>query len=401
MSEPGKKRLSPTVIALGTVSFFTDFSSEMIYPLLPVFLSVVLGAGAIALGVIEGIAESTAAFLKLFSGIWTDRVKRRKPFVLAGYGVAGVARPFIGLAKVWPFVLAMRFFDRVGKGIRTSPRDALIADVTDPDMRGAAFGFHRAMDHGGAVFGPLVASALLVIAGLSMREVFLLAAIHAAVVIVVIVVWVREPARHEHTVVCRESIRQSWGKLGPDFRMLLLALLVFTLGNSTDMFLLLRLSGAGVSPAGLATLWALFHVVKMVSNYFGGRLSDRTGRRILITAGWLFYAAVYVAFAFIDSWTGLVAVFMSYGLYFGLTEPSEKAWVADLVTPDLRGTAFGCYNCVIGIAALPASLLFGLLWYLGGSALAFCTGAGLALAAAVVLFFVRSGKGPAPVTQAS
>ncbi|MFH1143102.1 MAG: MFS transporter, partial [Candidatus Eisenbacteria bacterium] len=185
-------RLPKTIIALGFVSFFTDFSSEMIYPLLPVFLSSVLGAGAVALGVIEGIAESTASLLKIVSGAWTDRVRRRKPFIVVGYGLAGVVRPLIGLAAAWPFVLGMRFLDRVGKGLRTSPRDALIADVIDPRRRGAAFGLHRAMDHAGAVAGPLVAATLLTIAGLSLRQVFLLAAIPAAAVMLIVLLAVKE-----------------------------------------------------------------------------------------------------------------------------------------------------------------------------------------------------------------
>jgi MFS family permease len=390
----GRKRLSPTVLALGVVSFFTDFSSEMIYPLLPAFLSGVLGAGAMALGVIEGVAESTAAVLKLVSGIWADRVKRHKPFILAGYGLAGAVRPLIGLAKVWPFVLGMRFLDRVGKGIRTSPRDALIADVTDPGMRGTAYGFHRAMDHAGSVFGPLAAAALLGLLALSMRQVFLLAAIPAAVVIVVILAAVKDPKRHHHGAP--PALKGSWQDLGPGFKVFLVALLVFTLGNSTDAFLLLYLGGAGVAPAAIAILWALFHVVKMVSTYLGGRMSDRLGRRSMIFSGWVLYAAVYLAFSLLDSQAGLIAVFLVYGLYFGLTEPSEKAWVVDLVPQNLRGTAFGFYNGVIGIAALPASLLFGLLWYLGSARLAFAAGACLALAAALMLTFVRK-----PTTEAA
>lgn len=383
-------RLPPSVIALGVVSFFTDFSSEMIYPLLPVFLSSVLGAGALALGIIEGIAESTAALFKVVSGIWTDRSGRRKPFILAGYSLAGLARPLIGLATAWPFVLAMRFADRIGKGLRTSPRDALIAGVTEPDQRGVAYGFHRSMDHAGAVIGPLVAAGLLASTGMSLRQVFLLAAIPAALVIVVLVAWVREPVAEFEKDPQSPPLKSHWSDLGSEFKFLLLALLVFTLGNSTDAFLLLRLSNAGIPATWTAVLWSLHHVVKMASAYWGGHLSDRFGRRRMIIFGWTVYAAIYLAFALVDSPTVLIAVFLAYGIYFGLTEPSEKAWVADLVPAHLRGTAFGYYNGVIGLGALPASLIFGFLWQTWGLTTAFLTGAGFAaVASALLLVFLR------------
>jgi MFS family permease len=384
------RRLPRTVIALGIVSFFTDFSSEMIYPLLPVFLSTVLGAGAIALGVIEGVAESTAALLKVVSGIWTDRASRRKPFILAGYGLSSVVRPLIGLARVWPVVLLFRFMDRVGKGVRTSPRDALIADVTAQEVRGTAYGFHRSMDHAGAVVGPLAAAGLLALAGVSLRHVFLLAAVPAAVVIAILFFAVREPAAQPRAAAQPLALWSQWRGLGRDFKVLLLALLVFTLGNSTDMFLLLRLSGAGVPAEWVAMLWALHHVVKMVATYWGGHLSDAWGRRRPVILGWAVYAAVYAAFATVHHTAGLVAVFLAYGVYFGLTEPAEKAWVADLVPRELRGTAFGYYHGTIGLAALPASALFGLLWYAFGASVAFLTGAALAAGACAILFLIRA-----------
>jgi MFS family permease len=394
--ESGKSRLPQAVIALGMVSLFTDISSEMIYPLLPLFLSGVLGAGALALGVIEGVAESTASLLKVYSGIRTDRSGRRKPLIVAGYGLAGLARPLIGLATVWPFVLVMRFVDRVGKGLRTSPRDALIADVTDPGRRGKAYGFHRSMDHAGAVTGPLAAAALLLITGMSLRHVFLLAAIPAAAVMVILFAWVREPARSPAAgALPTASLREQWQHLGSTFRRLLLALLVFTLGNSTDAFLLLGLSQSGVTAAWVAVLWSLHHVVKMVSTYFGGLLSDRIGCRRMILSGWAVYAGVYLAFGLAGSMTARIALFMAYGLYFGLTEPAEKAWIARLVPSHLRGTAFGYYHGVIGLGALPASLLFGLLWQTWGVATAFTTGAVLAMAACVLLLR-NDGDRPEP-----
>jgi MFS family permease len=379
------RRIPRTVIALGVVSLLTDLSSEMIYPLLPIFLASVLGAGAMALGLIEGVAESTAALLKVASGIWTDRTQRRKPLVVAGYSLSGVMRPLIGLAAAWPAVLALRFADRVGKGLRTSPRDALIADVTDASARGTAYGFHRAMDHAGAVLGPLVAAVLLNAAGLPLRQVFLLSAIPAVAVLVVLLFGVKEPPPQPAVAAAVPKLLAPWSALGPDYRRLLIAVLVFTLGNSTDAFLLLRLSQTGVTAAGIALLWSAHHVVKMVANYYGGRLSDRVGPRAMILAGWLFYAAIYLTFGWLNSTPWLIAVFLGYGIYFGLVEPAERAWVASLVPPHLRGTAFGWYYCAIGLAALPASVAFGLLWRQWGAAVAFSAGAVLAALAAMLL----------------
>ena len=389
-----KARIPKAVIALGVVSFLTDLSSEMIYPLLPIFLATVLGAGAVTLGLIEGVAESTASLLKVVSGIWTDRTQKRKPLIVAGYTLSGLMRPLIGLATAWPAVLALRFADRVGKGLRTSPRDALIADVTDASARGAAYGFHRSMDHAGAVVGPLVAALLLNAAGLPLRQVFLLAAVPAALVLVVLLFFVKEPAIHRADAPAVPKLRASWSALGGDYRRLLVAVLVFTLGNSTDAFLLLRLNGAGVPAAWIAVLWSAHHAVKMAATYFGGRLADRVGPRPMIVTGWLFYAAIYLAFGWLDSAPFLIGTFLAYGFYFGLVEPAERAWVASVVPPHLRGTAFGWYHCAIGLATLPASLLFGLLWQQWGTAVAFTTGALLAATAALLLLLVRSKVEP-------
>lgn len=381
-------------MALGVVSLLTDLSSEMIYPLLPVFLTTVLAASPQALGIIEGIAESTAALLKVASGVWSDRWRRRKPLVLIGYTLAGVMRPLIGIAGSWLAVLGLRFGDRIGKGLRTSPRDALIADATAPEQQGEAFGLQRALDHAGAVAGPLVAAALLSWLGLSLRHVFLLAAVPAALAVVVIVIAVRE-AKSRDVDNARAAPTLSWRVLDRNFRLLLLACGVFALGNSTDAFILLRLAEAGVAPAGIALCWSAFHIVKMVAAYLGGRLSDSLGRRPMVLAGWFVYAAVYLGLALASSTTAVLVIFFSYGVYFGLTEPVEKAWVASIVAPELRGTAFGLYNGVIGLAALPASVLFGALWQGFGVSVAFATGAALAAVAAGLLCLVREPRADA------
>ncbi|MGH7712436.1 MAG: MFS transporter [Gemmatimonadaceae bacterium] len=381
-------RLPRTVIALATVSLLTDASSEMIYPLLPLFLSGVLGASATALGAIEGAAESVAALLKLASGAWSDRLTRRKPLVVAGYVLASIVRPLIGLAQAAWHVGALRVTDRIGKGIRTSPRDALIADAVAPSQRGAAFGVHRAGDHIGAVLGPLLAFGLLQFFGLSLRTVFLLAAIPAAMSLAVLLFGVREERVHRANVDKPGLGADAPAGLGAQFWKYLGVLLLFSLGNASDAFLLLRASALGVAAAHIPLLWAAHHVVKALANVRGGALSDRVGRRPLIVAGWAVYAIVYLAFARATMAWHAWALFLGYGLYFGLTEGVEKAFVADVVPDRLRGTAFGWFNFTLGLAALPASLIFGLLWDRHGAATAFGVAAALAGAAAALLLLI-------------
>ncbi len=377
--------LPKAVYILGAVSFLTDLSSEMIYPLLPAFLTLVLGAGAVQMGIIEGVAESTAAFLKILSGLWTDRLQKRKPFLLFGYSISGLARPLIGLANLWPFVLILRFCDRVGKGLRTSPRDALIADVVEPAKRGRAYGIHRAMDHAGAVAGPLVAIALMQGWRLDLRTVFYLAAIPGVFVVVLLALGLREPAEKREIAKSVPISFKVVGQMPRNFKVFMSAVFVFTLGNSTDAFFLLRLSENGVAPEGVAFLWSMHHVVKMLSTYWGGRLADRIGRLKPLIAGWVFYAVIYLAFGLSSGIGMMVILFLAYGIYFGLTEPTEKAIVGDLAPVDLRGTAFGIYHGVIGLAAFPASLIFGLIWKSFGAPAAFMTGAALALMASFVI----------------
>jgi MFS family permease len=374
-------RLGRNVFALGAVSFLTDVATEMTYPLLPVFLATVLGASATYVGTIEGAAETTAALLKFASGWWSDRISRRKPLVLIGYALASVVRPLIGLSQSAVQVLGIRVTDRVGKGIRTSPRDALIADSVDPSIRGRAFGFHNAADNLGAVLGPLLAFAFLRWEGLPLRTVFLLTAIPGALAVLTLIFGVREVPRM--APVKKEGEADVKKPLGGRFWAYLGVLLLFTLGNSTDAFLLLRAGQLGVATAFIPILWALLNLVKALSNTPGGILSDRIGRKPLIAAGWLVYAAVYFLFGRAGQAWQAWALFATYGVYFGLTEGVEKALVADLVPADRRGAAFGWYNLAIGIGALPASLLFGALWDRWGSATAFNFGALLALSAAV------------------
>jgi len=392
-----RPHFSRNVRAFAAVSLLADVSSEMIYPLLPLFLSAVLGASATAIGAIEGAAESTAALLKLASGWWSDRVRRRKPLVVGGYALSALARPLIGLAAAPWHVLAVRMSDRVGKGVRTSPRDALLADSVEPAERGRAFGFNRAGDNLGAVLGPLAAWLLLQRVAIPVRSVFFWAAVPGVVSVLVLVVFVQEAAGRRPSEPARPPAatgrHPADGALGGAFWKYLAVLLVFTLGNSSDAFLLLRASQVGVPTPMVPVLWAGFNLVKAVSNTPGGSLSDRVGRKPVIIAGWMLYAAVYLLFGRASTPLALTGLFLAYGFYYGLTEGAEKALVADLAPAARRGVAYGWYNLTIGIAALPASLVFGIVWDRVSPAAAFTLGAGLALMAGVALLFVPGGTG--------
>lgn len=365
----------------------------MIYPLLPLFLSTVLGANASFIGAIEGAAESTAALIKLASGWWSDKVKKRKPLVVAGYFIATVVRPFVAIAQSATVVLAIRLADRVGKGIRTAPRDALLADSSDAESRGKAFGFHAAMDNAGAVLGPLIAFALLKYFDVSLRNVFWLAAVPGTLALIVLIVAVKEVGRSPVAAKAGSAHDlSSPQKLGRRFWAYLFVVLLFTLGNSTDAFLLLRSNQLGVAIALAPILWAVLNAVKAMLGTWGGTMSDRLGRKPLIVAGWLLYAAVYFGFARATEQWHAWALIASYGIFYALTEGTEKALVADLVPKARRGAAFGWFNLAIGLGALPASLIFGAIWDRAGSPAAFTFGATLALLAAIGMVFVAPGN---------
>jgi len=379
---------------LGWVSFFTDTASEMVYPLMPLFLTRVLGAGPMSLGVIEGVAEAANSILKIISGRMADRTGAPKRLVLAGYGLSSAVRPFIALANGWLQVLALRFTDRLGKGIRSSPRDAMLATFANESNRGQIFGFHRGMDHAGAVMGPLIAAAFLYFRPEDYRTLFALTIV-PGIIVVLILLRVPDTGRKatsnsnsQHPAPKPSSIRGE--PLPRAFWHAMAVIFLFSLGNASDAFLLLRFADVGISPFWIPLLWSAIHVVKTASSVIGGRISDRIGRRQVIGVGWLLYAAVYAAFALTDSAPALVVVFLIYGLYFGLTEGVEKAWVADLAPATGRGNAFGIYNALIGFGALGASLLFGFIWTRVSPHAAFFTGAGFALAATGLLYLTFS-----------
>ncbi len=387
MEKLGEKPLSSGVVTLGWVSFLSDVASDMIYPLLPDFLTRTLGAGPAALGLIEGVAESTASFMKLASGWWSDRIRRRKSIVVAGYAIATVARPLVGLANSWVQVLVIRFSDRVGKGIRTSPRDALLADLAPVESRGRAFGLQRAMDNAGALVGPLLAALLLRFWIGQERTVFLLALFPGLAAVLLLLWRVPEAARPAPPI--RQGPAPATDHLPRAFWLAIMIFVLFTLANSTDAFLLLRARDAGVPLWELPLLWGFFNGVKAACGVPGGMLSDRFGRAGTISLGWLIYALSYFGFALAARPIAAWGLFALYGLFFGLTEGAERALIADLIPAQLRGRAFGIFHASVGLAALPASVLFGLWWKFFGPRVAFSIGAGLALAATVGLLAAR------------
>lgn len=395
------RALPRNVIALSFVSLLNDTSSEIIYPLLPAFLALSLGASPFAIGLIEGFAESIASILKLFSGYLSDRFGTRKLPIFLGYSLAAVTRPLLAFVTSWPQVLVVRMTDRVGKGIRGAPRDALIAESVPEKERGFAFGFNRAADHLGAVIGPVAGFVLLSIFAvnaadptlLEYQKVFLFASVPVIIGLLVIAFFVGEKVDHHDTI---DPPNFSLRGFDGNFKRFLAVIALFTLSNSTDAFLLLRAGQAGVSPVLLPLLWMTLHVSKVVSSLIGGGLSDRIGRKKVIVAGWLIYALVYVGFAFVDSAWQCWVLFIIYGSYFGLTEGVEKAFVADMVPKNKRGTAYGLYNLAFGITVFPASLLFGLAWTELGATTAFLASASVSLLAILLLGSVKTKKeGPA------
>ena len=378
---------------LGWVSLATDSASEAIYPLLPFFLTRVLGAGAVALGILEGAAEAVNSILKIVSGRMADRSRRKRPLVLFGYGVSSVARPFIAITTTWAQVFLVRVLDRVGKGVRGAPRDAMLATWTTPTTRGKVYGFHRSMDHIGAVVGPALASLFLWFYPDQYRMLFALTIVPGAIA-VALIFFVAErsvdgdPSAERDARRSSVEIHPSEGGLPREFTAFMLVLTLFTLGNSTDAFLLLKLTDVAGTARFVPLMWAALHVVKAAVSVVGGSWSDRVGRRMVIAIGWLVYAVVYAGFAISRELPALFAWFLLYGFYFGFAEGTEKALVADLTPADRRGFAFGVYNAVQGLGGLAASVVFGLVWRSFGAAAAFGLGATLALSATAALFLV-------------
>jgi MFS family permease len=394
-----RNRLPAIIVWFGVVSLLTDVGTEMIYPLLPLFLSDVLHAPRTFIGAVEGAAEATASLLKLVSGRISDGMRRKKPLVVVGYGLSSLVRPLVGLATHPWHVLATRVADRVGKGVRSSPRDALLADAADPAERGRAYGFHQAMDNAGAIFGPLAATGLLAL-GITMRNVFFLAAIPGALAMSALVFGVREQPRGDGDSDGSDGapgVRAARAPFSPTMRRYLVCVALFGLGNSSDAFLLLRGQQCGVAVKLIPLLWMAHNGTKAALSTWGGSLSDRLGRRRVIIAGWTLYALTYLAFGFASRAWQMWTLFVIYGVYYALVEGSEKALVADLIAKGARGRAFGWFNAVIGLAALPASLAFGALADRYGARVAFTVSASLAAAASLWLALLVHPPAAPPV----
>jgi MFS family permease len=391
------RSLPSTVWLLGAISLLNDAASELVYPLIPLYLATVLAAGPRALGFIEGAAEATAALLKLVSGVWYDRVRRAKGFVVVGYGLAAVARPAIALVTAWPALLVLRVLDRLGKGLRSSPRDALLAHAVPAAQRGFAFGVHRAFDNAGAVVGPLLAAALLAWQ-VPIRDILLWAAVPGALT-VALALTLREPAAIDVPGAGRPD--WAWRALPPAFRRVLIALALFTLGQASNAFVLLRATEIGLPPTQVALLWAAVAATSTLLAVPLSALSDRVGRIPLLIAGWSMHALLFGALAWVGQPALLWPIAVLMGLYMAASEGAERALIADLVPRDSLGSAYGWYYLTKGLLLLPASAVFGWIWYSAHATAAFLTAASVVAAATVLLALwvlpaVRAGQVRSP-----
>lgn len=406
------QRLNRTVVFLGLVSLCSDLASKMVYPITPIFLTLVLGAPAWTVGVVEGLAESTASLLKLYSGWLSDRLGQRKPFAVIGYGLGAIAKLALAFTGVWGHVLAARLIDRIGKGLRAAPRDALIAENCLPQHRGRAFGLHHSLETIGEVIGPLLGFGLLLQFTDAYRGVFAIAFFPALLGVLVLVTLVRESPTHTgETRDTASPARRHMGQsaslkrsrpqftlrgLSPDYKRYLIVVGLFSLGNSSDAFLLLRAQALGFGGGEILLLYAVFNLVEVLLGLVAGHLSDRVGRRPLLASGYLVFAFVYLGFAIAWGKAIVWLLFICYGLYSTLTRGVQKAFVADLVHPQRRGAETGTFYMLVGFTALPASLMAGWLYAQVSVAAPFYVGAVTAVIAAALLMLIRKPVYPSP-----
>lgn len=388
MKSPG---LGKNVYTAGFVSLFMDISSEMIYPLVPLFLSNVLGVNKAVIGLIEGIAEATASLLKVFSGWFSDRIGNRKWLMALGYGISTLSRPLIAGAAVWQQVLASRFADRVGKGIRGAPRDAVIVEAAHPAFLGRAFSLHRSMDTLGAVIGPALAFFLLLLSSDNYRLVLWLSIIPGTVAVLLIILFIKEKKRPNQAIAGKPEL--SLSLFDGRFRFFVLITAIFALGNSSDVFLILRAQQLGIGTGLIPVVYLFFNLVYSVSAIPAGIVADRFGKKRVILLGLLLFAVVYYGFAVATDKTTVWILFALYGIFMGLTEGIQKAFLSTIIPADFKATAFGIYNTAIGLALFPASLIGGLLWDRISPAATFYYGASTALiSAALFIVFIASSK---------
>ncbi|MDX9892569.1 MAG: MFS transporter [Bacteroidales bacterium] len=340
----------------GLTSFFTDTSNKMVYSVMPLFL-LSIGASKTSIALIEGIAESTASLLKALSGYWSDKIGKNKPFMIIGYGITAIITPFFALAKLPIHILFFRFFERIGKGIRTAPRDSLISGSISKSEAGKTFGFQKAMDNSGAIVGPLIAFVLLTIFPLNFTNIFLIATIPAILGVLTIIIFIKEAKVENHN-----PQKISLKKLPKNFYFFLVIIFVFTLGNSADALLLVKTSETGINKAYIPFVYMIFNTVSVILAIPIGKLSDKIGREKLIIIGFIIYAIVYYLFGRFNNFSIFILLFILYGVYSAFTDGSQKAMISDIISPDMKGTGFGIYHSVLGITLLPASLIAGLLY---------------------------------------
>lgn len=377
--------LKKNVFFAGLVSFFMDFSSEMIYPLVPIFLSSVLGVNKSVIGLIEGIAESTASLLKVFSGWFSDKIKKRKPLIIVGYGISTISRPIVALSTLWSHVLAFRFVDRFGKGIRGAPRDAIIAESTEYKDLGRSFGFHRGMDTLGAVAGPAAAFILLLFFTGNYRLVFWLSMIPGIIAVLLIIFFIKEKKPEQtDSQIPKFSLKYfDWR-----FKAFILVATIFAIGNSSDVFLILRAANIGVKETYIPILYLTFNFVYALTSLPAGILSDRIGRKRVMLAGFILFGFIYWGFAAASEQRHIWGLFILYGVFMGLTEGVQKAYLATIMPEKFIATGYGIYNTFVGIAILPASLIGGWLWDKYGPQKTFYYGAITAFTAALIFLII-------------
>jgi MFS family permease len=379
--------IKKNIFVLGLVSLFTDIGSEMLYPVIPIFLTTVLGAPMVVVGLIEGIAEGTASFLKVITGWYSDRIGKRKPFLLSGYSISTISKPLIAFAYTWPLVLVARFMDRFGKGVRTSARDALIADSCDPCQRGRSYGFHRTLDTVGAVIGPAIAILILYLTNNDYRLLFLVAFVPGLIGVLLVMFFVSE---RKNIIDTKISFKVS--QFGRDFKVFILITSIFAIGNSSDVFLILRAQDLGFSVSTVLLCYIMYNVIFAIGAFPAGILSDKLGRRNLMTWGFLIFACVYAGFAFTSETIYVWMLFVVYGLYAALTDGIGRAYVVDLVPFDKRATALGIYHTAIGMMMLFSNLIAGILWDMIGAPAPFIYGAIAAVVSAVMLIVLMPMK---------
>lgn len=382
------KGIGRNVILLGLVSLFTDLSSQMVFPLIPLYLTGVLGASAYVVGLVEGAAETTASLLKVFSGYWSDKIKRRKPFVLLGYGLSSIAKPLFAIVNTWPFVLAVRVSDRIGKGLRDAPRDAMVAESSDKDVMGKAYGYQRSMDGLGSILGAVLAFLLLPILGY--KNIFGLAAL-PGILAVLAILFVKEKINHnENSGAKKEPLKINFKVLSPNLKLFVIVTAIFSLGHFGYAFLLLKSKALGFSDHTSIFLYAFFYFIYTLVTIPAGIISDKIGRKPILLLGYALFAVTCTGMIFVNTFYPLLFMFAVYGMFFALIDGTQRAFMVDMAPPELKATALGTLQTAIGIVALPGGFLAGLLWDKYGANATFIYGAVLSIVALMLFLFIKN-----------